>query len=393
MNMLRRLTGAFGGGSVNERLAALEKVVQKLEESERRSLAALDRRLMDLARAVDEQPTAKDLREVRQALRSLTREQPVQWLFDAIDQIAASGRPVLIGPWTGEVGFELLYWIPFVRWVRAHWNLAPEREVIVSRGGVASWYTQDAARYVDILELFTPDDFRSAVAEEKRKHRKPGAFDDRIVEAVAGRRDAGPVDVLHPGLMYRLFAPYWSDEAGYALIDQFTRHQLIDPPAGVRPAGLPAEYVAVRFYFNECFPPTGENRAFARQTVASLAERSTIVMLNPGFSVDDHNDWKPDTSDRIITIADSTKPESNLALQSAVIAGARAYVGTYGGYSYLAPLYRVPALAFFSKPSFKLHHLYAAQRAFDQIGAGALMPVDVAQSGVVQLALGALVTA
>src|SRR5687767_12921897 len=183
MNMLRRLTGAFGGGSVNERLAALEKVVQKLEESDRRSLAALDRRLMDLARAIDEQPTAKDLREVRQALRSLTREQPVQWLFDAIDQIAASGRPVLIGPWTGEVGFELLYWIPFVRWIRAHWNLAPEREVIVSRGGVASWYTQDAARYVDILELFTPDDFRSAVAEEKRKHRKPGAFDDRIVDA------------------------------------------------------------------------------------------------------------------------------------------------------------------------------------------------------------------
>jgi hypothetical protein len=393
MNMLRRLAGALGGGSVSERLAALEKVVEKLEESDRRSLAALDRRLMDLTRAVDEQPTAKDLREVRQALRSLTREQPVQWLFDTIDQIAASGRPVLVGPWTGEVGFELLYWIPFVRWVRAHWNLAPEREVIVSRGGVASWYRKDAARYVDILELFTPEDFRGAVADEKRKHRRPGAFDDRIVEAVAGRRDAGPVDVLHPGLMYRLFAPYWADEAGYALIDQFTRHQLIELPADVRPAGLPAEYIAVRFYFNECFPPSAENRAFARQTVASLAERSAIVILNPGFSVDDHNDWKPDASDRIITIADGTKPETNLALQSAVIAGARAYVGTYGGYSYLAPLYRVPALAFFSKPSFKLHHLYVAQRAFDQIGAGALMPVDVAQSGVVQLALGALVTA
>ena len=31
-------------------------------------------------------------------------------------------------------------------------------------------------------------------------------------------------------------------------------------------------------------------------------------------------------------------PRRNLALQSAVIAGARAFVGTYGGYSYLAPL-------------------------------------------------------
>jgi hypothetical protein len=116
-------------------------------------------------------------------------------------------------------------------------------------------------------------------------------------------------------------------------------------------------------------------------------------MLSPGFSVDDHSDWTPDGAGRIITIADNAKPESNLALQSAVIAGAKAFVGTYGGYSYLAPLYRVPALAFYSKPSFKLHHLYAAQRAFGRIGAGALMPVDVVQAGVVQLALGTLVPA
>ena len=156
-----------------------------------------------------------------------------------IDQIAASGRPVLIGPWTGEVGFELLYWIPFVEWVRAHWNLAPEREVIVSRGGVASWYDADAARYVDILELFSPDDFRSAVAEEKRKHRRPGAFDERLSKQSPGTAMLAEIDVLHPGLMYRSFAPYWSDEAGYALIDQFTRHRL-HRPASRRAAGRSA---------------------------------------------------------------------------------------------------------------------------------------------------------
>ncbi|MGH9255108.1 MAG: hypothetical protein ACRD3C_11115 [Vicinamibacterales bacterium] len=391
--MLQRIAAAFGGGSVPERLATLERVVRKLGETDRHGLAALDRRLTDLVRAVDEQPTAKDLRELRQAVRGATIRQPVQWLFEAIDQIVSAGRPILIGPWTGEVGFELLYWIPYIRWVRAHWNLPPEREVIVSRGGVASWYGQDAPAYTDILALCTPEEFRCAVAEEKRKHRKPGAFDDRIVEAVVRRRDGAPVDVLHPGLMHRLFAPYWSDEAGYALIDQFTRHQLIEPPGGLRPPDLPADYVAVRFYFNECFPATPENQAFARSVVSSLAERTAVVILNPGFSVDDHSDWLPDGPSRMITIADIATPQNNLALQGTVIAGARAFVGTYGGYSYLAPLYRVPALAFYSKPSFKLHHLYAAQRAFGQIGAGALMPVDVAQAGVVQLALGALVPA
>ncbi len=31
--------------------------------------------------------------------------------------IAAGTRPIAVGPWLGEVGFELLYWVPFVRWV------------------------------------------------------------------------------------------------------------------------------------------------------------------------------------------------------------------------------------------------------------------------------------
>ena len=101
----------------------------------------------------------------------------------------------------------------------------------------------------------------------------------------------------------------------------------------------------------------------------------------------------PDARDRIISIGDGLTPERNLAVQSAVIAGARAFVGTYGGYSYLAPLYKVPAVAFYSRQSFKLHHLHAAQRAFSQIGAAALMPLDVAQASLVQVALGALVAA
>ena len=91
-----------------------------------------------------------------------------------------------------------------------------------------------------------------------------------------------------------------------------------------------------------------------------------------------------------MTIADGLTPERNLAVQSAVIAGARAFVGTYGGYSYLAPLYKVPAIAFYSRPSFKLHHLHAAQRVFSQIGAGSLMPIDVEQARLVKVALGAV---
>lgn len=38
-------------------------------------------------------------------------------------------------------------------------------------------------------------------------------------------------------------------------------------------------------------------------------------------------------------------PGTNLEIQTTVITRARAFVGTYGGLSYLSPLYGVPALA------------------------------------------------
>jgi hypothetical protein len=127
--------------------------------------------------------------------------------------------------------------------------------------------------------------------------------------------------------------------------------------------------------------------------VASLAERGAVVLLNPGFSVDDHRDWSAPVRGRVHTVAEGMSPERNLAIQSAIISGARAFVGTYGGYAYLAPMCRVPALAFFSRATFKRHHLYAAERAFEQMGAAALTVVDVAQAAVVQSSLGVLAAA
>ena len=391
--MFRRLADRVTGRQTGDRLASLERAVRKLGDGERDRSAPLATQLAEIARALGGQPTAKDVREFKQALRSVAVRDPQRQLFDALDRMASSGRPLLIGPWTGEVGFELLYWIPFLEWVRAQWPLAPDRELVVSRGGVASWYGRDAAGYVDIFSLFGPEEFRTAVADEKRKHRRPGAFDDRVMAAVTQHRGLGEVDLLHPGIMYRAFAPYWNEEAGYALIDQFTRPRLLDRPTDAVPVDLPTDYVAVRFYFSECFPATEENRMFARGAVSSLAERTPVVILNPGFSMDEHSDWMPDAGHHIVTMTDGLTPDRNLAVQSAVIAGARGFVGTYGGYSYLAPLYKVPAVAFYSRPSFKLHHLHAAQRAFSQIGAAALTPIDVAQTRLVRAALGALVAA
>ena len=80
-------------------------------------------------------------------------------------------------------------------------------------------------------------------------------------------------------------------------------------------------------------------------------------------------------------------PERNLAVQTAVIAGAHSFVGTYGGYSYLAPFCGVPSLAFYSRRTFQSPHLDVARRLFERLGSAPLVPVDVSDLPLLRLAL------
>jgi hypothetical protein len=92
-------------------------------------------------------------------------------------------------------------------------------------------------------------------------------------------------------------------------------------------------------------------------------------------------------------MSDRMTPERNLAVQTAVIGRARAFVGTYGGYSYLAPLCGVPSLAFYSARTYKTQHLHMADRVFERLGGAGLVPIDVAALPLVRVALAGVTAA
>ena len=52
-----------------------------------------------------------------------------------IHRLHKDDRPIIVGPWLSEVGYEILYWVPFLRWVTNYRPFVRERLVIVSRGG------------------------------------------------------------------------------------------------------------------------------------------------------------------------------------------------------------------------------------------------------------------
>ncbi|HVZ20756.1 MAG TPA: hypothetical protein VG871_06825 [Vicinamibacterales bacterium] len=401
---LRRILHRLTGRDAAERLAAIERVLrrsseaQRGESAERRSTQAALARLTDRTRDRSTKETAA-LREVRDALQALAErvangEDPLfaqgrRSLRRELERVASGRTPILVGPWTGEVGFELLYWIPFVRWTCAEFGIDPRRLVVVSRGGVASWYGVPAEQYVDIFSLIDPERFRTATAAGvSLKQRERGPLDDEIVDTVIRQHGLDPEHVLHPRMMFRAFRNFWEDEVGYERIDEFTKHALLVPPGGSGPVGLPSEYVVVRFYFRRSFPDTPANRAFAESVVLRLAQTTPVVVLASGVRVDDHSDWKLAMDANRIVVADTGPAHRNLEVQSAIISRARAFVGTYGGFAYLAPLYGVPSVAFYSRRAFRRNHLYVAHRVFEEIGAATLTEMHVSQADLIGSALG-----
>lgn len=301
-------------------------------------------------------------------------------VLDRLVRAGRSGGPVLVGPWTGEVGFELIYWVPFVRWALGHAGIDPARVTVVSRGGTAAWYDGLARHYVDALDLATPEEFRRRTAENP-KQRVMGAFDRELLRRAVRRPGPGAVSLVHPAMMYALLYPYWRRDASIARLDAYTRYRRYAPlPAADAGVALPATYTAVRFYFSQCFPDTPENRAFVGSTIRTLAASTDVVVISAGVGLDDHADARVERGHRVHTVDAGLHPSTNLAIQTAVISRASAFVGTYGGFSYLAPLYGVDTVAFYSEANFQVPHLHAAQHALSLVGGGRLTPVDVAQA-------------
>src|SRR5687768_251374 len=240
-----RLLARFTGGAQLDRLAAIDEKIAKFGRAHREDLAGHRQQLeqvidrlstragVDAVRGVDRR--VEDLQaSIAQQDRTISNALERARLFDeqAVDDrrfarrmeaLRRDDRPIVVGPWTGEVGFELLYWVPFVRATVARYGIDPSRLTVVSRGGVASWYGALAARYVDVFSFYTAAEFRAAT-EEAKKQRRVGVFDAEIVTRVRQTPGLEQAELLHPGMMYRLFQPFWREVATAARVEAYTEH-------------------------------------------------------------------------------------------------------------------------------------------------------------------------
>jgi hypothetical protein len=316
---------------------------------------------------------------------------------ELVTGLGRSGRPILIGPWLSEAGFELLYWIPFLAWARAYGNLDPSQLVVISRGGAASWYRDITPNYEDVLSFYSPDEFRlrneARIVEQhgRLKHVEVCSFDREIIAKVTEKRGLSGVRLLHPSTMYRLFDHFWFQRVPITLIEAFTSFAALPPvDVGDLRGRLPDRYVAAKFYTNTALPDTPENHAFVGSYLDELTRHTDVVLLNTPHRFDDHSDIATVHRRRIHTIDHLMTPATNLDVQTRIIAGADAYVGTYGGFSYVAPLLGTNALTFYSHiTGFRFDHLELAKRVFSGLRKGSFVELDVRSVDLMRLGFGA----
>lgn len=344
-----------------------------------RRAAAVPKRGVRLARRV---------RRFGQQAASIRAEWDVEHEIAAV----AGGRgPIIAGPWLSEVGFETLYWIPFLRWFEDRYRVDRGRVVAVSRGGVAEWYRDVADRYVEIFDHVEPATFAVRNAERRerdeaggQKQLTPGALDEELI--AAARRVAGVerAAVCHPALMYRLFNQFWFGNRALDLVTAHTRHVLLaTPPSDV--LGLPDRYVAVKFYTGAALPDTPECRRSLRQIVLGIAARVPVVMLDTGIATDEHEDYLFRDLPNVFTVRDQMMPATNLGVQTAVIAGAERFVGTCGGLAWLAPMYGVDTVAVYTDERFLVSHVYFAEQVFRRMGAARFETLDLRAASALDL--------
>jgi hypothetical protein len=306
-----------------------------------------------------------------------------EWAVEReLARIVSGSEPLIVGPWLSEVGYEALYWVPFLRWVQMQFRIKPERMVVVTRGGASAWYRDITTRSVELFDFMTPEEYaqgnarRSAEGSGTVKQWLMSPMDEEVLSEVRRRIDAPSARVLHPSIMYRLLHYFWLGHRPQSFLDRRTRYKPIAPPAVELPP-LPEEFIAVKFYSARTLPPTEPIKRALQSIVFRLAEKSPVVMLDTGLPLDDHADYSFDIASRIHSVRDALRPADNLAVQTAIIARARSFVGTCGSVAWLAPMLGVDTTAVLADARFLHGHLQVARRVYQLLGGGRFSPLDL----------------
>lgn len=270
--------------------------------------------------------------------------------------LAMTTGPILVGPWRGEVGFEVLYWLPFLEYLRVRFGIPDDRLIPITRGGAGAWYRTQTG--LELYALRTPQEVRIA---NRILHKQTGMlkqmavtdWDTAVLHDAADQLKLGRhYHVLHPSWMFQLYQEFWDQSRGLEWLRQRSQFTQIAPPPVPDGLVLPERFLAVKFYGRYTYPDSQLTRDFTRETIRQISQRTPVVILSTGIHADDHMDLTrglhmPNVQ-HLHDLMPMT-PETNLSVLSAVLGKSDGFVGTYGGVSQLALRMGKGAISFYTE--------------------------------------------
>lgn len=271
--------------------------------------------------------------------------------YDPLALAARGSRPIVIGPWRSELGFEATYFLPWLATWRARHKVAKERLFVITRGGAGHWY--DVGHAVELYDYVPLEAVRKAMLADSKNHgsikqQTISGWERKLLAVITHDLGLRRYHWIHPSQMYNSLSPWWAGTEGSQWILSKLTFSDLPVPAAPLTLPLPEKFVAVRFYARNTWPLNDDLKNWTQTLIERLAAHVPIVLLETGLHADDHVDF-PISGDNILSIKDHVTAQNNLAVQSAVIAKSQAFIGTYGGLMQLAIRLKKPAMGFFEK--------------------------------------------
>ena len=277
------------------------------------------------------------------------------YLQQQVQILNQDGAPILVGPFHSELGFEAIYWTPFIGWLKSKVKDFETRAHILTRGGAGCLYLHLAKQGLDLYAIRSVTDVRRAGIKQQKqqgiqKQISITAFDQAVIQDAAKSFGVRlPYHVVHPSLMYWAFECYWNELAGLKYLHSVCDFSTLPTPNPNGVLHLPEKFVAVKFYARHTFPyPHPDIAEFVKTTVATLAAQVPVVVLESSDTYDDHTDI-PLAGPNIVSIGKDVPAHENVWLQAAIIGRATGFVGTYGGTAQLALRLGRPSVSFYQQ--------------------------------------------
>jgi hypothetical protein len=302
----------------------------------------------------------------------------------SIAQLAQGKTPIIVGPWLAEVGYEVLYWIPFLRWFQDAYGIPSDRLVVVSRGGMESAYAGIAGRYVDLFDLTTPRELAARNHQRRtdaegggQKQSSASPLDDELIATVRSHLSIDDARVCHPSLMFKLFREVWHGNLPMDLLWQRTRYETMSAPPPNANDDIPKDFVAVKLYSGPALTMSDPTRASLRDVVAKAATIAPVVLLDVDLGIDEHRDLELDDLPGVTSARSLMDARTNLGVQIALIARSRFFLSSCGGLAWLAPFLGVPTVAVYDTDHLLAPHLLVARQAGARSGAAEFSALDL----------------